>query len=220
MGGDKIVSVLHLMPYLEMGWAAVNINYHAGKGTAPAAVKDCRCALRWVIRNAQKYNFDIDKIIVSGESAGAHLALTTGMLPKSAGFDDACAGDEKLNVGAIINWYGAADVVDLIEGENKIQFAADWFDGLTEGKQIALSVSPIQYVRSGLPPILTIHGDADAVVPYNQAVSLHKKLDEAKVTNQLITVKGGYHGGFKSEEMIKIYETIREFLKEHLFSKF
>ena len=51
------------------------------------AVEDCRCALRWVIRNAAKYNLDVNKLVVTGESAGSHLALTTGMLPASAGLD-------------------------------------------------------------------------------------------------------------------------------------
>ena len=40
---------------------------------APAAVEDCRCALRWVINNAEEYGFDADRIVVSGTSAGGHL---------------------------------------------------------------------------------------------------------------------------------------------------
>lgn len=74
-------------------------------------------------------------------------------------------------------------------------------------------------MRPGLPAILTIHGDADWVAPYNQAVRLHKALDEAKVPNQLLTIPGGAHGGFKRDEFIRIYATIRKFLQERRIAK-
>ncbi|MCG3121007.1 MAG: Acetyl esterase [bacterium] len=214
-GGDKNAMVLRLLPYLEMGWSAVNVNYRAGPATAPAAVEDCRCALRWVIRNAQKYNFDVNKLIVTGESAGSHLALTTGMLPASAGLDGECSGAEELKVAAIINWYGVTDVVDVFEGANQQGFAVRWLSGLPNPKELAQRVSPLQYVRPGLPVILTIHGDADQVAPYSHAVRLHQALDDAKVPNQLLTIPGGTHGGFKRDEFIMIYATIREFLQKH-----
>ncbi len=214
-GGDKNSSVLRLLPYLEMGWAAVNVDYRAGPGTAPGAVEDSRCALRWVIRNARKYNIDVNKLVVTGESAGAHLALTTGMLPSSAGLDGNCSGTEELKVAAIVSWNGIMDVVDLFEGPNQEGFAVRWLSGVPNSKDVARRVSPLQYVRAGLPAILTIHGDADSVAPYNQAVRLHKALDEAKVPNQLLTIPGGTHGGFNRDEVLRSYAAIREFLKKH-----
>ncbi|MBX7153270.1 alpha/beta hydrolase [bacterium] len=219
MGGDKNVSVLHFLPYLEMGWAAVNVNYRAGPSTAPKAVADCRCALRWVIRNAKKYNFDVNKLVVTGESAGSHLSLTTGILPATTGLDELCSGTEELKVAAIINWYGITDVVDVSEGKNQQSFAVEWLSNLPDPKATARLVSPIQYVRPGLPPILTIHGDSDWIAPYDQAVRLHKALDSCKVPNQLLTIPGGFHGGFTREERIKIYATIRKFLQSHVISK-
>lgn len=219
MGGDKTGAILELLPYLEMGWAAVNVEYRGGPATAPAAVEDCRCALRWIIRNAAKYHFDVNKLIVTGESAGSHLALTTGMLPASAGLDGKCSGAEELKVAAIINWYGVTDVVDVFEGANQRPFAVQWLSSLPNAKELARRVSPLQYVRPGLPPILTIHGDADRVAPYNHAVRLHQALDDAKVPNHLLTVTGGTHGGFKRDEFIRIYATIREFLQKHGIAK-
>ena len=62
------------------------------------------------------------------------------------------------------------------------------------------------------PPILTIHGDADPIVPYDHAVRFHAALDRAGVVNQLHTVKGGSHGGFTVEQTIEAYRVIREFL--------
>ncbi len=64
------------------------------------------------------------------------------------------------------------------------------------------------YVRRGLPPVLTIHGSADPVVLYDQATRLHKALDGAGVPNELITIEGGGHGGFKALDMERIYKAI------------
>jgi acetyl esterase/lipase len=68
---------------MAMGFAVVNVEYRLGKTSlAPAAVEDCLCALHWVGRNAKKYNFDLSKVIVTGGSAGGHLALTTACPPR------------------------------------------------------------------------------------------------------------------------------------------
>jgi dipeptidyl aminopeptidase/acylaminoacyl peptidase len=66
-----------------------------------------------------------------------------------------------------------------------------------------------------LPPILTIHGDADATVPYAHATRLHEALSKAGVPNQLHTIPGGKHGGFTQEETLQIFATIRQFLQKH-----
>ena len=61
---------------------------------------------------------DPQKIVVSGDSAGGHLALTTGFLPASAGLDRQCPGSEDLHVAAVVNWYGISDVNELLDGPN------------------------------------------------------------------------------------------------------
>jgi dipeptidyl aminopeptidase/acylaminoacyl peptidase len=81
--------------------------------------------------------------------------------------------------------------------------------------EIARRVSPLTYVRAGLPPILTIHGDADKVVPYQHAVRLNDALGKAGVQTQLLTIPGGGHGNFTPEERIKIFTTIRAFLTKN-----
>ena len=71
--GSKEVSTLRFLPYLEMGWSVINVEYRlAHTSLAPAAVEDCLCALRWIIRNAEEYNLDPNRIVVSGNSAGGH----------------------------------------------------------------------------------------------------------------------------------------------------
>jgi len=216
VGGTKESSVLSLVPYLEMGWSVVNVEYRLGRvSPAPAAVEDCRCALRWVISHAKEYNFDTGKIVVTGHSAGGHLALTTGMLPASAGLERQCPGNEDLKVAAIINWYGITDVNDLLDGPNMKTYTVAWMGSLANRDEIAKRVSPLNYVRQGLPPILTIHGDADPTVPYSHAVRLHEALNKAGVPNQFLTIPGGKHGGFNRAETLKAFAAIQEFLSKH-----
>ena len=229
--GSKEGSSLTFLPYLEMGWTVVNVAYRlADAAHAPAAVEDTRCALRWVYRNAEQYGFDKETIVVTGNSAGGHLALTTGMLKSDVGMERQCPGDrmrstwdvgpmnmETLEVAAIINWYGITSVSDLLsKGPGTSgNFTEAWLGSSADRIAIAARVSPMSHVRNDLPPILTIHGDEDSIVPYAHGVRLHEALESAGVANKLITIEGGGHGGFSPGQMEEIYMQIREFLNEH-----
>jgi acetyl esterase/lipase len=215
-GGSKESYSLRVLPWLEMGWNVVNVEYRlTGVGRAPAAVEDCRCALRWVFENALKYSFDTEKIVVSGQSAGGHLALLTGMAADEPSFGKNCPG-KPLRVAAVVNWFGITDVGDLLQGKNKTEFASNWIGTDRFGDtDLIKRVSPLSYVRPGLPPIITIHGDKDPLVPYDHAVRLKKSLDESRVPNQLFTVKGGDHGDFSKKDSVDAYRAIRKFLRKH-----
>jgi acetyl esterase/lipase len=215
-GGTKEGSILSLVPYLEMGWNAVNVEYRLARvSRAPAAVEDCLCALRWVIRNAKQYGFDTAKLVVSGGSAGGHLALTTGLIPASAGLDRQCPGPEELKVAAIVNWYGITDVADLLDGQNMRAYAVEWMGSMPDRVEIAKRVSPLTYVRAGIPPIITIQGDADPVVPYSHSVRLQEALKSAGVDHQLVTIPGGKHGNFSRAENQRAFAAIEAFLANH-----
>ena len=222
--GSKEAQLLRALPYLEMGWAVVNTTYRLVQvSRAPAAVEDCLCALQWIARSADQYNFDLSRIVTTGNSAGGHLALTTAMIPASAGLGRECVSGSytgpptipSVDVAAVINWYGITDVVDLIDGPNTKGYAVQWLGALPDREDVAALVSPLNYVRPGLPPVLTIHGNADPIVPYQQAVRLHEQLDDAGVTNVLHTVAGGGHGGFDRAETLAIYSAIQTFLSRH-----
>lgn len=224
VGGAKEETLLSDLPYLNMGFAVVNVEYRLGKvSPAPAAVEDCLCALHWIGRNAKKYNFDLNKVVVTGDSAGGHLALTTSMIPFSAGFENECAYEDDENwagpwtdsrpkVAAVINWFGITDVADMLQGPNTRAYAVSWLGSLPNREDLAKRLSPLTYVRSGLPPILTIHGDADKIVPYSHAVRLHEALTKAGIRNQLFTIPGGGHGDFTGDQDVKAFEAIRTFL--------
>src|SRR5262245_23646787 len=224
--GAKERNVFQLLPYLSLGWAVINVEHRlALSSPAPAAVEDCRCARRWVAYHAREYSLDASKIVLTGTSAGGHLSLISGMLPAQSIFDRQCPTDSstrwregtepKINVAAIINWYGITDVAELIDGPNAKHYAMEWFGSMSNREELARQLSPISYVRAGLPPILTIHGDQDDIVPYKQAARLHAALDKAGAPNQLVTLRGRKHGGFNRQDLVNSYAVIREFFRKH-----
>lgn len=223
--GSKEGAVYQLLPYLERGWRVVNVEYRmAGNSLAPGAVEDSRCALRWIYRNAKQYKFDTSKIILTGQSAGGHLALITGMLPDGTPLDNRCYADAKygdvpMKVAAIINWYGITDVNDVIQGPNVKNYGPMWIGALPNAAEVAKSVSPLTYVRAGLPPIISIQGDKDDVVPYSHSTRLKEALDKAGDVNRLVTIRGGGHGIFTQDQYKMAYDEIWKFLREIKFTQ-
>lgn len=227
--GTKEEVALELLPFMQLGYSAVNVEYRLGRASlAPAAVVDCRCALHWVFANAKKYNFDVNRVVLTGGSAGGHLALATGMLTPAAGFDRECyVGSDDVwtreggtgadpKVAAIVNFFGITDVLDELHGPNTKGYAVVWVGDQPNADEVARRVSPINMVSKDNPPIITIHGDRDELVPYSQAVRLRDSLTKAGVPNQLYTVKGGGHGGFSLQEETDIWATIRQFLNQNI----
>ena len=227
--GVKEGALMTLLPFLTRGMNVVNVEYRmAPESLAPAAVEDCRCALHWVYQHAKEYGFDLSKIVTAGHSAGGHLALMTGMLETSSGFDNACqrlpnewrmGTMEEVKVAAIINFFGPTDLVDLILGPDTRNYAVRWFGNLSDRQELAKRLSPLSYVRGGLPPILIIHGDADIIVPYQQGVRLHEALEHLSVPNELVTIHGGGHGrtapnSWTREQNLYVQEQVFRFLEK------
>jgi len=224
--GMKERNTLYLLPWLSMGWAAVNVEYRLARhAPAPAAVEDGRCALRWLALHAGEYSLDPNRIVLTGHSAGGHLALITALLPEGSPFDRQCPSAEShrwvdgieppVKAAAVINWYGISDVNDVLEGPNAKHYAIEWFGSLPGRAELARQLSPLTWVAPGAPAVFTIHGDADRLVPYAQSVQLHAALDKAGVSNQLVTIHGGGHGGFPRQEIAHCYDVIRKFLRKN-----
>jgi len=223
VAGARERAALSALPFLHMGFAVVNVSYRlANVALAPAAVEDTLCALQWVGLNAKQHNFDLAKVVTSGDSAGGHLALATAMIPPDSRFTNQCAANEPTwsgpyvnaapKVAAVVNWYGITDVADMLQGPNIRSYAVAWFGSMPGREALARELSPLSHVRAGGPAVLTIHGDADPLVPYAHGVRLKAALDRAGVKNQLLTIQGGGHGGFKLEQVQGAYKTIGTFL--------
>ena len=225
--GSKEQSVLQLLYYMEKGWGVVNVEYRmAGDALAPAAVEDARCATWWVKRNSEKYGFNPKKIILAGQSAGGHLALLAGILPGDAGFDtrspEAVEPDSilrranvafpDLEVAAIINWAGITDLECLVKEPNLRGYAITWLGAQKNIESLAKRLSPLTYIRENLPPIITIHGANDVVVPHEQAKRLHDSLNGFGNINQLYTVEGKEHFDFSFDDWVGAYAAVDRFI--------
>jgi acetyl esterase/lipase len=212
-----------VLPYIAMGYSVVNVEYRlANVSLAPAAIEDCRCALRWVIAHAKDYNLDVNRIVVSGESAGGHLALTTGMIPASAGLDRMCFTTSEPHVAAIVDFFGITDIADLLDGPNKKPFpeswpyTVQWLGNQPNRAEIARASSPLTYVRAGVPATISIHGDADPLVPYAHSTRLQEALQKAGVAHELVTIPSGGHGNFSTAEWQRAFAAVEKFLSANL----
>lgn len=197
------------LPYLERGFVVANVEYRvATQATAPAAVKDALNATHWFFKHARDYDVDPRRIVVTGGSAGGHLALMVGMTPKSAHLGPVSP------VAAVIDGYGITDAVELLNGPHRQFWADDWIPASPQRVELARLVSPLTYVRHDLPPILIAQGADDHTVPVEQSVRLHDALDMDNVPNELVIVPDAKHG-FSRDQWNTLDVKIFAFLKEH-----
>ena len=148
-----------------------NVEYRlAGSAPAPAAVNDVLKAAQWFRNMLPSTKWIEEDRRGMGGSAGGHLALMIAMTPPSADLGPAT------KIAAVIDFFGITDVAARSAGPDQRQYAEAWIPPQPERMELARRVSPITYVRKGLPPILMVHGDADPTVPYAQSVALVKAL--------------------------------------------
>jgi acetyl esterase/lipase len=217
LGGTKNQITPFIIPYLERGWNVVCLEYRTGKGTAPQAVDDCMQALKWLADNANFYNIDIQNVVLSGESAGGHLALISGMLNSIPDSHPYLTGD-RIRIKAILNWFGITDIAEIDQffrkNNEEWNYARLWVGNDSRMDSISNAFSPVHRIGPDCPPILSIHGKMDTAVPYDQAVTLHEKLVKAGIRNQFISFDDARHLGFTEAEFQEIYSQIFTFLAE------
>jgi acetyl esterase/lipase len=198
----------YCLPFVRHGMVVANIEYRLAKSApAPAAVNDVLQAAQWFHDHTAEYKVDRNRILATGGSAGGHLALMTAMTPASADLGPAS------KIAAVIDFFGVADIADQLVGPNQREYAGIWIPEQHDRMELARRLSPITYVRKGLPPVLALHGDADPTVPYEQSVALVKALKNAGDDAVLITVPGGKHG-FTPPEMEQLWPQIFKWLKK------
>jgi acetyl esterase/lipase len=184
--------------------------------TIPEAVADLNRAVRHIRAHAKDYKIDPDRIGITGGSAGGHLSLMQGTAgdlgdPKAKDPIDRVSS----RVQAVACFFPPTDFLNYGE-KGKYAFPADGtlagfrtaidaremdpktkrFEHLSEEKEkeLAAKVSPITHVSADDPPTLIVHGDADKLVPIEQAEAIVAKLKEAKVPAELVVKKGAAHG--------------------------
>jgi len=154
-------------------------------------VEQVRTAVRFVHAQAADYGIDTNRVGVSGISSGGHLAL---MIAGSA--------DSPVNAVAAIspptdlaNW-GKPGFIVTEEPQLAMFIPALGFDPKgpkSDMEALAKKLSPITYVTAKYPPTLIVHGDADKIVPLQQAKAMDEALAKAGVQHKLEVISGGGH---------------------------
>jgi len=183
----------------------------------PAQIRDAKAAIRWVRANAEKYHVDPSRIGVTGASAGGHLSLLVGLTAPAANLDGHGGNPtHSSRVQAVVNVFGPTDMAACYE-KSSVAWIFRLFMGGTPSEVPGhyVAASPITYVSKDDPPVLTLHGDKDALVPVEQARALDEKMKSVGASHTLIVFEGQGHG-FGGEAAKKAADATWEFFDRHL----
>ena len=196
------------------------------KFTISEIIPDIHRAIRFIRFNARKWGVNPDHLGISGASAGGHLSLTMGT---QGGPGNADAKDlidrESSAVQAVACFFPPTDFLNYgTPGEDAVgtgilkDFKAAFGprSDTPEGRQtLGKEVSPIYFITAHLPPTLIIHGDADKLVPMQQAQSFIQRATEAGVIAKLIVKPGAAHGwGGMEKDTVALTDWFDEHLRE------
>jgi len=204
--------------------------------TVPEAVADLNRAVRFIRYHAKDYKIDPGRIGITGGSAGGHLSLMQGTAgdqgdPKAKDPVDRASS----RVQAVACFYPPTDFLNY-GGKGKYAFASNGvlvdyrvavdlrefdprtklLERVTDEKKIlelARKISPITHVSADDPPTLIVHGDADKLVPIEQAEAIVAKFKEMGVPAELVVKKGAGHGWAGLDKDIP---TIADWFDKHL----
>jgi acetyl esterase/lipase len=206
------------------GYVVASINYRlSDKAIFPAAVHDCKGAIRFLRAHAKDYFIDPNSMIAMGDSAGGHLAALIGTSGGVKDLEGTTGGnlDQSSNVQAVIDYYGPVDFISIIDQKSDVKRGeigapeVQFIGGRTlEHKDVAIKASPLTYVSKDTPPFLIVHGDKDPRVPQEQPREMLDAVKNAGVEASLHWVKDGSHG-FNAAQTAALLPVLLEFLGKH-----
>jgi acetyl esterase/lipase len=212
-------------PLLERGYTVFAVVHGSQpKFQIPEITQDIHRAIRFVRHNASTWGVDSNKFGITGGSAGGHLSLTMGTQGKPGKADAKDPVDRASSaVQAVACFFPPTDFLNYGHpGEDAVGVGTlkDFKPAFgprsdtAEGRQtLGKEISPIYFITSNLPPTLIIHGDADKLVPIQQAETFVKRAQEAGAIAKLIRKEGKAHG-WKDAELDA--EAIAEWFDQHL----
>jgi acetyl esterase/lipase/type 1 glutamine amidotransferase len=190
--------------FAEHGYWVASIDYRlSDQAPFPAALLDCKRAVRWVRSHASELGVDPERLGVWGFSAGGHLALLVGGTDVKDGFEEEGAS-VRSRVEAVAAWAPLTDLADpsgprRLEGECK-DLAEKFMGGPFQARPRDYErASPIRYASPSSPPTLLVHGDRDPLVPFSHSEAMLERLQGVGGDVSLLTVKGAGHLFFKEE---------------------
>ena len=191
---------------MAQGYIVVSLNYRlSGETPFPAAIEDCKAAVRWLRANAATYHIDPDHIGAWGHSAGGHLAALLGTSGGVAELEG--AGDNSIfssRVQAVCDMSSPSDILQLYEAVSsskdgsgrRAKSSIEQFLGgsVEQNRAKAIAASPVTYASKDDAAFLIIHGENDMSIPVSQSEAFASKLKAAGVDVTLEIAKGRGHG--------------------------
>ena len=191
----------------------MSINYVLatdGKPTWPQNLHDCKTAVRWLRKNADKLQIDPDRIGVIGGSAGGHLAAMVAITGPADGLDPAAPyGDISCAVKCAVDLYGPADLT----GRGELKMIGK---PAAEAPELYKQASLTTHLDKNDPPILIMHGTADKTVPLDQSKLFAAALAKAGVEHELVIVEGAPHTFHLQPKQRDLRPVVLGFFDKHL----
>lgn len=168
---DKSEEEKYIQPYLKKGLNVINMNYRLKKGI-PIATTDLTNALNFLKTNNNDYNLNLGNTILTGFSAGAHIATNVGVSQNNPEYPNKL--NDGIKITGIINFSGPVDGLDIVEKiftDHENEFMSEIgkalfpeSDGYESKENIAV-YEPITYFDQKDPPIFLWHGGKDNQIP-------------------------------------------------------
>ena len=235
----EAINVGFLNEFLKRGYTVFAVVHGSQpKFTIPEVLQDMHRAVRFVRHNAQRFGIDRERIGIYGGSAGGHLSLMQGTAGERGNPEAPDPIDrESSRVQAVACFFPPTDFLnygepgeialgrgvlaafrapfDFRELDTKINsfVMIDEEDRILE---IGKRISPVYHVTPDDPPALIIHGDADKLVPIQQAELIVARFREQNVPAELIVKPGAAHGW---PDLPKDLEKFADWFDKHLASK-
>ena len=185
---------LYTAAYAKKGYVVATASYRlTGQSPYPAAVQDCKCAVRWLRANAKKYNIDPNKIAVVGGSAGGHLAMMLGYSDNPSLEGNSGQKNFSSRVSAVVNLYGVYDMTTQFAKETDLVINFLQGKSFEEAPELYQQASPMTHLDKTDPPTLILHGTIDEIVPVAQSDRLAKHLKRLKIPHLYGRLKGWPH---------------------------
>lgn len=174
---------------VDDGYAVASIGYRTSDvAVFPGPLDDCRAAVATILRDAELWGIDPQRVCVAGTAAGGHLAALVAFTADAEGGDGAAP-----QVAAVCAVAAPSQLTALGPADDRAASPASRLVGgpLPDLREAALRASPLVHVSPDDPPTLLVHGSADDRVPVEQAVRLDAALDAAGVDSTAVILDAG-----------------------------
>ncbi|GAA5147927.1 hypothetical protein GCM10023213_43340 [Prosthecobacter algae] len=201
----------------QRGFVTALVSYRLStEAKYPAALHDCKAALRCLRAHAKELKIDPERIGCMGGSAGGHLSGLTAMTSGLAEFEgEGPFKDQSSAVKAAIVMAATQDLVASNVGK-KNEGAILFFGGSLEEKpEVYKTASPITHVRAGVPPTIFIEGEKDSL-KIGRA-EMMEKLKALGIETEVQTLKFAPHPFWMSDPWCaETVDIAAAFFKKHL----